>query len=66
MSNFQIKNFHPDDIPALMQVQQEYARHYPGVQVMPGGIYLPGTARVHVKTLAVGIAERTGTVCAGT
>jgi len=40
MSNFQIKNLHPDDIPALMQVQQEYARHYPGVQVMPGGIYL--------------------------
>lgn len=40
MSNFQIKNLHADDIPALMQVQHEYARHYPGVQVMPGGIYL--------------------------
>ena len=26
--------------PALMQVQQEYAHKYPGVQVLPGGIYL--------------------------
>lgn len=40
MSNYKIKNFEEDDIPALMQVQQEYARHYPGVQVLPGGLYL--------------------------
>lgn len=40
MSNYQIKNLQPSDIPALMQVQQEYARQFPGVQVMPGGIYL--------------------------
>jgi len=40
MSNFQIKNLEPDDIPALMQLQQEYARNYPGVQILPGGLYL--------------------------
>ncbi len=40
MSNYQIKNLNQKDIPAIMQVQQEYARHYPGVQVMPGDIYL--------------------------
>ena len=40
MSNYPIKNFTTEDIPALMQVQQEYARNYPGVQVLPGGLYL--------------------------
>ncbi|HSM25719.1 MAG TPA: GNAT family N-acetyltransferase, partial [Anaerolineaceae bacterium] len=40
MSNFRIKNFQADDIPALMQVQQEYAKHYPGVMVLPGELYL--------------------------
>lgn len=40
MSNFVIKNLETDDLPALMQVQQEYARHHPGVQVLPAGLYL--------------------------
>ena len=40
MLNYQIKKLTVDDIPALMQVQQEYAHKYPGVQVLPGGIYL--------------------------
>jgi ribosomal protein S18 acetylase RimI-like enzyme len=40
MSSFHIKNLQKDEIPALMQVQQEYARHYPGVQVLPGELYL--------------------------
>lgn len=40
MSNFVIKNLETDDLPALMQVQQEYARQYPGVQVLPAGLYL--------------------------
>ncbi len=40
MSNFRIKNFQADDIPALMQVQQEYAKHYPGVMVLPAELYL--------------------------
>lgn len=40
MSNFRIKNFEEVDIPALMQVQREYAHYYPGVQVLPAGLYL--------------------------
>jgi|GEM_PF-796879 ribosomal protein S18 acetylase RimI-like enzyme len=40
MSNFQIKNLLSGDIPALMQLQHEYARNYPGVQILPGGLYL--------------------------
>jgi ribosomal protein S18 acetylase RimI-like enzyme len=40
MSNFVIKNLETDDLPALMQVQQEYARQNPGVQVLPAGFYL--------------------------
>ena len=40
MSNFVTKNLEADDLPALMQVQQEYARQHPGVQVLPAGLYL--------------------------
>lgn len=40
MANYLIKYFTVDDIPALMMVQQEYAHKYPGVQILPGGIYL--------------------------
>lgn len=40
MVNYQIRNFSVDDISALMQVQEEYAHKHPGVQILPGGIYL--------------------------
>lgn len=40
MSNFQIKNLQNKDLSALMQLQHEYARHYPGVQILPGELYL--------------------------
>ena len=40
MSNFQIKNLQKNDLPALMRLQHEYARQYPGVQILPGELYL--------------------------
>jgi hypothetical protein len=40
MSNFHIKNLEENDLPGIMQVQHEYARQHPGVQILPGGLYL--------------------------
>jgi len=40
MSNLNIRNFTPEDIPQVMDLQQAYQKVYPNVSVIPGEAYL--------------------------
>jgi len=40
MSSLLIRNFTPDDLPQVMELQQAYQKVYPNASVIPGEVYL--------------------------
>ena len=39
MITFQIRNFTQADIPAIMQLQKDYAQKFPGAKIVPAEVY---------------------------
>jgi ribosomal protein S18 acetylase RimI-like enzyme len=39
MITFQVRNFSQSDIPAIMQLQKDYAQKFPGAKIVPADVY---------------------------